>query len=392
MSPPQAVAALDTVAPWGYTGRVSLRLDGSIASRCQTGTNVAALNGDLCYNDINDFSGNQQKMVLVPRHCSAIDNTLEGSLTYWMGQPGETFPYAVGGSESGGEYEFVASGSGFNAIPGNSNGDISQAFIVDNKAKPWIFVSSYEGSVNASYHTQFGGDILESVAGVAPATAITPATARADAERLGPGWECMTIQILAMLQTMTFVEYGTYNLQFTLGQGNTGPGGLINTGATVSNGNASVGNVDYASSNAVSVRGWENGWGNVNKFLEGINVNACLAYIAPQTRLQTYACNRYTTPYVSTGDSIPNGGFSYDQITSMFANPADIWAFLPSAAAPSLQATSYLCSQFVNTQASGSAAVWQGGQHGNYSTAGLCYFMNSVSSNTAGARLCFLPP
>ena len=87
----QAVATtyFNGLAPWGSMGRVSLRPDGSVSSRCNVNT-TPLQTGDNCYSD-TDQTGSEQKMVYIPQFCYYCDTLTANQVWWWVGQVGDTF-------------------------------------------------------------------------------------------------------------------------------------------------------------------------------------------------------------------------------------------------------------------------------------------------------------
>ena len=203
--------------------------------------------------------------------------------------------------------------------------DLHPAFIVDGVAKPYALVGAYEGYISSSK--------LQSIAGVTPTTVQTKATHRTAAELRGAGWELMTIQMYAALQSLETIEYASLNSQTTLGNG-VSTGSLINTGYTATAGTAPSGNASYGSTSvttaAMSYRGVENVYANIWKFVEGLRCDTSGNYwIAPQTNALTYSdSGAPSTPYINTGSILPAGA---SLPTNVYTTGALSWAFLPSA-------------------------------------------------------------
>jgi len=321
-----ATSYFSAMSPWGLMGRVSMRPDGSVASRCnigQTSLQVAANGGDRCYSDTNIDANGEQKMVYVPQFCYYCDYVAAHNIVWWVGQIGDSFtPQAADGTFTGTPYTFSAS-------------DIHPAFLVDGVAKSGAFISAYEGSYNTNFMNK-GVTALESVSGAVPKVSITKPNLRTPAENIGTGWELMTTQINAALQYLFIIEYGSLNGQTTLGAGNTGAAATItNTGGTALSGNASYGSSSTVS--PISYRGIENWWGNIATFIEGVRTDASYhIWIQPQTRLHTYndsstlSSQAYYVDSTSTFPSTTGMQYMLSCYTTTGATGLG-WAFLPSA-------------------------------------------------------------
>jgi len=370
-SQPAATSYFDALAPWGLMGRVSMRPDGSVASRCkvnQTSLQTSLNWGDNCYSDTNDEANGQQKMVYIPRFCSYVDSGTD--INWWVGQPGDTFLLQAGGTHTF-----------------NNTTDINPAFIVDSVAKSSGFVSTFEA--------YYGGGLLNSIAGVPPTVSTTGALFRTYAEAIGAGWEISTIQLMAAIKLLFIIEYASLNSQLSLGSGVTAGGAILNTGYTAGlGGGVNYGNASYGVSGTtipISYRGIENLWGNVRTIVEGLNIKADYAYwVAPQTNLRTYSFTLFGTPYANSFPSAEPSGST--QITAVDTTTAAIsWAFLPTAASGG-SVTTYFCDN--NTTSIGNKVVQLGGDYGVGTAAGLFHFATSANGSGAamGARICYLPP
>lgn len=181
------------------------------------------------------------------------------------------------------------------------------AFYNENgNAVPYILMSAYEGSI---FDTSAGAYIADdaqvmdvsedkfcSIANVKPASGNPQALTRGNVEQLaknrGTGWHCQTFKTVAMEQLLMLIELGTLDAQSAIGRGvvaipNT-PSGENNssyTGSTSSLGNSTGmaaqtrskrGDTIYTETEdgktSISYRGLENFWGNIWKFVNGINV------------------------------------------------------------------------------------------------------------------------
>lgn len=161
--------------------------------------------------------------------------------------------------------------------------------------KDFVYLSAYEGSlydVSASAYilddsqvadfTASTGDKLCSIANAKPLSGLTQDATRRKvgilAENRGSGWYQSYIQAAAATELLFLVEYASFNTQSNIGNGNVSKtdDGSTNmseiTGATTNLGNAS-GNVTNTNNiQIVSYRGEENFWGNIWKWIDGINI------------------------------------------------------------------------------------------------------------------------
>lgn len=167
------------------------------------------------------------------------------------------------------------------------------AFCMGNKESDYILLSAYEGSVfdvsTGEYITDdeqvanFTEDRLCSLAGMKPTSGKTQNLTRENAERLavnrGVGWHIDFAQAVALEQLLELVEMGTLDMQTAIGQGvvsipdtpNTDNNSIV-TGATSSLGNTTGVASGTSGKSSVSYRGRENVYGNIWKFVNGINM------------------------------------------------------------------------------------------------------------------------
>lgn len=167
------------------------------------------------------------------------------------------------------------------------------AFCMAGKEIDHILLSAYEGTLydvsESSYITDdsqvavFTEDKLCSVSGSKPISGKTQNLTRVNAEQLaknrGVGWHIDFLQTMSLEQLLEIIEMGKLDMQTAIGAGvvsisdtpNTENNSVI-TGGTSSLGNA-TGSVGGTSGQvSVSYRGRENIYGNVWKFIDGVNI------------------------------------------------------------------------------------------------------------------------
>lgn len=227
-----------------------------------------------------------------------------------------------------------------------------------------IFMSAYEGSVwdysenrylqyddiDVYYDSQTGDPVItpntytadettdkfSSVAGVKPASGKKSILTRSNMEAMcnnrGTGWHTENLQVVSMEMLLTVVEYASFNTQTAIGEGVTNTVGTyydsdtVQTGATASLGNGSgistattmlisTGFTNYTTASgedtmSVRYRGRENDWGNLYKFIGGLNVygngkqRGGIPYYCTD---YNYTENKKNDNYVSTGITVVNG-------------------------------------------------------------------------------------
>jgi hypothetical protein len=175
---------------------------------------------------------------------------------------------------------------------------VHPAFIRNGVVKDKIYLSAYEGSIydesagtyllNDEQVADFDNDKLSSIAGAKPCSGLTQSLSRANtrklAENRGTGWQQKDVLCASASQMLMMIEYAAFNMQSAIGLGVVNkPSGEGNeselTGATTNLGNASGMAVGTNGLVSISYRGEENFWGNIWKWIDGLNV-----YIDPDTR------------------------------------------------------------------------------------------------------------
>jgi hypothetical protein len=223
--------------------------------------------------------------------------------------------------------------------------------------------------------------------------------ARLRAGAVANKWEQQDYLTTALLQGLLFVEYGGYNSQTLLGPGVTNitddtlTNMAINTGATASS-NASIANssqsvpvVHYQTGQTTyqnSYRGVEGFYGNIFKFVDGINIKAdYMPWIADHD----FASDTFAHPYADTGLTLANAdGYA----TDIAIGAGHDYGFLPSAVGGS--ASTKLCDYYYRL--TGNKIALAGGIWYTGSDAGaFCWSLAhaaSVSSWYFGARLLYV--
>lgn len=178
----------------------------------------------------------------------------------------------------------------------------------------YFYEGAYEGYVS--------NNKLGSISGVASTASKTRATFRTNAANRGTGWRQETIWSLSADQLLMIVEYGKFNMQQAIGNGNTNSSSYLNTGTINSYGNASYGTT-VNSTTAVQWRGKENAWGNRYAWIDGINFNGYIPYIANSYSFVDNTATNYTQLGFNISSSSSNyiGRFGYDENYD--------WIFIP---------------------------------------------------------------
>lgn len=215
--------------------------------------------------DLTGASGNV--MVEIPKFYAKYDNT-PGAKEMWVSEKPEV---------------------GFEVHP---------AFIKNGVEVDYRYYRAYTGSVS--------GTKLISRSGVSAAGNETIEAFRTKARANGTGWGLVDWYLLFAVQTLLFVEIGTFDSQAVLGNGNdTGADYGMTTG-----GSNSIGNGNSPSTNDdtwMSYRGIENFYADIFEWIDGINVSERLVYTS--NTQSTFASDVFTDAYASTGVTLPSKGF-----------------------------------------------------------------------------------
>jgi hypothetical protein len=252
--------------------------------------------------------------------------------------------------------------------------------------------------LNDEQVASFTVDKLCSIAGAKPASGLTQNLTRANSRQLavnrGAKWSLATIQSVSASQLLFLVEYASFNTQTAIGRGvcdkasGTGNESVV-TGATTALGNSSGAAVGTNGLVSITYRGEENFWGNIWKWVDGLNIQASslhYAWIADKN-----FADDTTTGYANAGFTLAkaNGYVS----AFGYANGFD-WLFLPSAVAGS-DANPVGDYFYQNNAAAGFLVALLGGGWGSGSTTGgCCWYLNGASSGRdryVGARSLHVP-
>ena len=207
----------------------------------------------------------------------------------------------------------------------------------------YILFSAYEGSiydisadaylVNDEQAADFSSDKLSSVAGVKPCSGNTQNLTRSNAEQLaknrGKGWHGITIKAESANQILMIIEFASFNMQKSIGNGNVSANSPMVTGKTSTFGNSS----GMTNEKAVTYRGMENSWGNMWEFVQGLNIygdgkkKGGIPYICSNFN---FSENKTNDNYSCTGFTLANtSGF----ISAFGYSEEYDWLFLASESA-----------------------------------------------------------
>ncbi len=158
----------------------------------------------------------------------------------------------------------------------------------------YALIGKYDASLSAS-------NKLESKTGKAPLTTKTIVEFRTYATTNGSGYQLMDIHMVDALQVLFYIEFATLNSQSIMkGYSNTSNASAVTSGLTDSVTSLSGSpNSNTNGSNPMKYRGIENLWGNLEQYVDGININNYVAYVARNSN--SYLSNTFSGNYVQVG-------------------------------------------------------------------------------------------
>jgi hypothetical protein len=285
------------------------------------------------------------------------------------------------------------------------------AFIKDGKEKNFIYLSAYEGctydtsasayKLNDAQDVDWTDDVLASIANAKPTSGLTQSSAtrngfRTIAAKRGLGWSQETVQAATATELLFLIEYASFDMQSKIGAGVTtktddGATSMTEiTGATTTLGNKSGQVINTNGYSVVAYRGEENPFGNIWKWIDGINVynkNEGSVYIADHG----FKDDTNAAPYSDAGITIC-GSNGY---VSAFAYNEDFdWLFIASEVLgnSSLPVGDYF---WQNKAYNGYTVATLGGNWRSGSVAGGFYWYVYAASGTRnryiGGRLLYVP-
>ena len=289
-------------------------------------------------------------------------------------------------------------------------------FVKDGKEKNFVYLSAYEGStfdtsasaykLNDAQDVDWTNDVLASIAGAKPTSGLTQSGAtrngfRTIAAKRGSGWSQQTIQSVAATQILFLVEYASFNIQEKLGAGVTtkvddGATSMTEiTGATTTLGNKSGQVINTNGYSVVAYRGEENPFGNLWKWVDGINTNNGSTFAEGDTGTIYVADHGFKddsgdAPYHEVGFSSVYLGWSY--ISAFGYAEDDDWLFYPTEGKGNSSLPVGDCGQVVNP---GWRVAILGASWGSGSNSGLFYLSVAAGSGDRyryfGGRLLYVP-
>jgi len=283
---------------------------------------------------------------------------------------------------------------------------VHPAFIKNGETVDYRYIGAYEGigwdngttayidCGTAAANNWAGGaidlanDKLSSVSGKAPMMDETRAEFRAIAANRGTGWRQQDFDLVSAIQLLYLVEYADWDSQSMIGEGRTALSGgtwvkdsyIGVTGKSNGDGNG-TNSVGGNTNNAyMTYRGIENFFGNIWKWVDGININANVPYVS---NTDTNFADDTATNYTALGITLANAN-GYPVSLEQQAR-----GFLPSAVGGS--SSTYLTDYY--WQGAGWRVVMLGVDAATGALAGVASWAatnaSSIDAVTIGGRLCF---
>ena len=260
------------------------------------------------------------------------------------------------------------------------------AFVKNGENVDYRYIGAYEGvaydnSASAyvdgvSFPGDTGADKLSSVSGFAPWTDETRGQMRLEAANRGTGWRQQDFDLVSAIQLLYLVEYADWNSQAMIGAGRTQLSGgswvkdsyIGVTGKSNADGNG-TNSVDGNTNDAyMTYRGIENFFGNVWKWVDGININDNVPYVS---NTDTDFADDTATGYTALGITLPNTN-GYQVLLEQQAR-----GFLPASVGGS--SSTYITDYYY--QAVGWRGVKLGGSASTGARAGVAFWAATDASS-----------
>lgn len=274
---------------------------------------------------------------------------------------------------------------------------IHPAFVSSGKQLAGFYMSAFEGCAydtsGSAYNTTDAagvdftattGDKFSSIAGAKPMSGKNNATAtlpnfRIIAQNRGTGWQLQNFNQICAIELLYLIEYASFYSQSVLSAGvtnitddgstnmsvNTGFTGGVGGAGSSDLGNASgeVAIAHYQTSETThpfSYRGIENFYGNIWKWVDGINIKG---NNNPWIADNGFVSDQFSAPYVDTGLTLLAAN---DYVSLIAFNPALDYGFL--AATGSGSSSTYLTDYYY--QSTGNLSALFGGRWSDGANAG----------------------
>lgn len=245
-----------------------------------------------------------------------------------------------------------------------------------------------------------------SIAGVKPASGLTQQLTRPNVELLaknrGENWHGDLIKLVAAEQLLMIIEMGMMNSQTAIANGVVSVSDTPDTenNSIVTGGTSSLGNGTGQAEggtngkSSISYRGVENPWGNIWKFVYGVNIHGD----GSQKGGIPYICSDFSFAESKNSDNYESAGFTVANangyISAMGYSEEFDWLFFPSEATgnSSLPVGDYL---YIASNLNGYRIALLGGRWADGSDAGTFYWSLNYGvgyhSRYLGARLVYIP-
>jgi len=280
------------------------------------------------------------------------------------------------------------------------------AFVKNGSAVAYRYIGAYEGvgwDDSASDYIDSGNvaatgwsgttidtsnDKLSSVSGKCPVTDETRAEFRAIAANRGTGWRLQDYDLISAIQLLYLIEYADWNSQAMIGQGRTQLSGgtwvkdsyIGVTGKSNGDGNGTNSVSGNTNDAYMTYRGVENFFGNVWKWVDGININDNVPYVS---NTDTDFADDTIANYTNLGGTLANAN-GYQKTLLQQGR-----GFLPASVGGA--SNTYITDYYY--QNSGWRVVALGGNAYGGARAGFAalaaYYSSGVDYAALGSRLCF---
>lgn len=273
-------ASFDGIGAWGGRYRCNLT---------DAGVEVAKY-GDAGYSE----TGALTQAITIGEDESAVTYPVGTKVQVMVKQPRffyKVVPLKVDKIEGGAGYHMRKARYYISMTP-KAGFKIHPLFNHNGVLKDYVYLAAYEGSLydtsasayilNDAQVADFDADLLCSIAGAKPVSGLTQNLTRRNtgklAENRGSGWFQSFAASAAATEMLFLIEYASFNMQSKLGDGATHKtdDGSTNmaepTGATTNLGNVSGNAANGNDIQFISYRGEENFYGNIWKWVDGINV------------------------------------------------------------------------------------------------------------------------
>ena len=185
--------------------------------------------------------------------------------------------------------------------------EVHPAFNREGTIRDFRYYPAYQGFT-------LNGKLI-SGSGRVPTASKTRAVFRTEAAANGAGWSQIDWNLLIAVQLLYLIEYADFDTQSMLGQGITsGSTYTAVTGSSNSLGNASSPSTN-TSTQFMSYRGIENWYGQIFKFIDGVNIKEREYFV--NKKPSTYADDVFTGDYATTGMTmVSTNGYVKDIVQS----------------------------------------------------------------------------